>query len=360
MSKLYTIVGGQFGSEGKGQIAAFLTKNQNITYGIRIGGPNAGHTAYTKGRPNATKIVARSLPTPVYFGVAGIIGAEGLFSLPLLKKELKTAYQVTGKRPSLIIDTNAAVITEEDEIMEADLKGSIGSTGEGVGACTARRIMRRGKVVVGQMSKQVVDFLQGCNADVGITRRTSVFMNDFLETTDGTLLLEGTQGWGLGLYTGGYFPFCTSRESTPQSLWAGTGINPDLSKERETIMVLRTFPIRVGGNSGDLPYEVSWEEMKEITGGYIKLPEITSVTQKPRRIARFDDYNAMLAMQQCGPDYLALTFLDYVYPELAAETDPTRIRNVAGPWIDRVEGIRGIPIKYVSTGPGYTTQLLED
>ena len=38
------IVGGQYGSEGKGQIAAFLSNEYDLL--VRVGGPNAGHTVF--------------------------------------------------------------------------------------------------------------------------------------------------------------------------------------------------------------------------------------------------------------------------------------------------------------------------
>ncbi|MGH4014819.1 MAG: adenylosuccinate synthetase [Pseudonocardiaceae bacterium] len=42
------VVGGQFGSEGKGKIAAYLASE--MTMAIRTGGPNAGHTIENGGK----------------------------------------------------------------------------------------------------------------------------------------------------------------------------------------------------------------------------------------------------------------------------------------------------------------------
>src|SRR5437867_11042229 len=36
------LIGGQYGSEGKGQIAAYISKEYDLL--VRVGGPNAGHT----------------------------------------------------------------------------------------------------------------------------------------------------------------------------------------------------------------------------------------------------------------------------------------------------------------------------
>ena len=44
------VVGGQFGSEGKGKICAHLAVTDNVDYMVRCGGPNSGHTVYANGQ----------------------------------------------------------------------------------------------------------------------------------------------------------------------------------------------------------------------------------------------------------------------------------------------------------------------
>jgi len=38
------VVGGQYGSEGKGKICAYLALNDSVDFMVRCGGPNSGHT----------------------------------------------------------------------------------------------------------------------------------------------------------------------------------------------------------------------------------------------------------------------------------------------------------------------------
>jgi adenylosuccinate synthase len=38
------VVGGQFGSEGKGKVAHFFARSQNASVAVRVGGSNSGHT----------------------------------------------------------------------------------------------------------------------------------------------------------------------------------------------------------------------------------------------------------------------------------------------------------------------------
>lgn len=41
---LWVVVGGQYGSEGKGKVAAYLTRREDIDICVRCGGPNSGHS----------------------------------------------------------------------------------------------------------------------------------------------------------------------------------------------------------------------------------------------------------------------------------------------------------------------------
>jgi adenylosuccinate synthase len=43
------LIGGQYGSEGKGQIAGYLAPEYDFL--VRVGGPNAGHTVYAEPKP---------------------------------------------------------------------------------------------------------------------------------------------------------------------------------------------------------------------------------------------------------------------------------------------------------------------
>ena len=50
MGKLQVVVGGQYGSEGKGAVAGFLSQQTGGRgfVGVRVAGPNAGHTAWAE------------------------------------------------------------------------------------------------------------------------------------------------------------------------------------------------------------------------------------------------------------------------------------------------------------------------
>lgn len=354
-NELVLVYGGQYGSEGKGQIVSNLCQHgYGMRAGLRVGGPNAGHTFYTP----SGKVVVQTLPVTMWYSGRGYIGPGGILLLDLLQKEMDELRR-TGPMHSdqvlLKIDSNAAVITKAMQADESFLKSRIGSTGEGVGAATASKVMRDPATVLGSVPE---DQLPECFHDgrVEIVHGLQHEINTCLDNGQ-TLLIEGTQGYGLSLHTGGHYPYCTSRECTPNGILADAGVNQYLVGKYRRIAVVRTFPIRVGGNSGPLPGEISWEQLQEETDGYVKAPEITTVTKKARRIARmdFDDLHRMV--KQTAPTSLALTFFDYWYPEAAGAKHIEQLTTKHVDALRSLENILGVPIEYVSTGPGSTLHI---
>ena len=355
-ANLITVFGGQMGSEGKGQICQFLHEQNPFDIGVRVGGPNAGHTLFAYGVDGERhKVVVQSMPAAAMTGAIGVIGPAGVFIVSLLLQELVVAMQLTGKPAQLIIDPRAAIITPEMMAAEEHLGAAIGSTREGVGKATALKVMREPITVYQNMDKLAPIFNDPAGAAVAI-QDTVPYVNQCL-LQGRRVVIEGTQGYGLSLHTSGFYPFCTSRECTPHALYAETGINPRNAKygARE-IMVVRTYPIRVGGNSGPLANEISWDRLQEITDGYVKTPEITTVTKKVRRIARMDFELLERAVLQTRPTSIALTFLDYVFPKIAGLNpfqDLPDSPEVAE-YLTSLEQTLGVHISMVSTAQDIT------
>lgn len=357
-SKLWTVFGAQWGSEGKGEICALITKNERVDLAVRIGGPNAGHSSILE---DGTKVVVRSIPTPVMFGVDGVIGPEGMIHPDVLEAELRRAYQILGRPAKLYVDGCTSVVGEKhiESERNSGLTARIGSTSEGVGACTVDKVMRIPSAVVKDFDvmQGLIERFNGPEFNVVWGANTVQLCNDALLGGQ-NLLIEGTQGYGLSLNTGGYYPFCTSRECTPQALWAGTGINPKNASVSEVVAVCRTYPIRVGGNSGPMEGEMTWEQLKEVSHGYVKVPEKTTVTQRERRIAWWNNELFHRAILQTCPDVLAITFLDYRFPELAGlGAEELEANQAAKRWLDGIAFLGRLPVKYASTGPGKSFYL---
>jgi adenylosuccinate synthase len=355
--KMFTVYGGQFGSEGKGQIVRYITGelvNKGRVYAYRIGGPNAGHTFYI----GEDKIVTCQIPGPMFLApsVVGIIGPEGVISPGMLARELQDLVQhrqrTNGGRgfQTLLIDQSAAIITDEQLAREASLVKNIGSTGKGVGAATADKVMRTGKTAKDYDFKTITDKYD-LFIDIKIVD-TIGWVQKQKNKGPAYAIVEGTQGAGLSLHTSGYYPHCTSRECTPQGIWAGCGLHPGMAKESESVMVIRTYPIRVAGPSGPMTNELTWEEVSRRVGREVK--EITTVTKNTRRVSEIDIPELERTIAYTRPDAIALTFLDYVNSDIYKK-DP-RGNTLSQMYVSSIEQLLDTPVKYVGTGEGYVYQ----
>jgi adenylosuccinate synthase len=329
------LVGGQFGSEGKGHIASFLAKEYEVL--VRVGGPNAGHSVFEKPSP----FIHHQLPCGTRNTSAKLVIAPGAtLSLPKLLEEI----QLCGVGPDrLCIDGQAMIISDDDILAEEDLKASISSTGQGVGAATARRIMGRGG-----LTRLARDFneLKAFISDTGAVLEKAY-------RSGSKILVEGTQGTGLSLYHGSY-PHVTSRDTTVAGCLSEAGIAP--TRLRKVIMVCRTYPIRVAnakeGTSGPLSQEVTWDAVSRQSGIPLETlaeKEITSTTKRSRRVGSFDWSQLRRAAALNGPTDIALTFADYLDP---VNKDARRFEQLSSStiqFIEEVENVAGAPVSLIST-----------
>jgi adenylosuccinate synthase len=72
---------------------------------------------------------------------------------------------------------------------------------------------------------------------------------------------------------------------------AARRLNDALSRVRKVVMVVRSYPIRVGGPSGPLTREIEWEDVDERAGlpiGTLRERELTSKTNTLRRVGEFE------------------------------------------------------------------------
>lgn len=242
----------------------------------------------------------------------------------------------------LAIDPQAMVIVENDIKAEAQLKKAIASTGRGVGAAMARRILDRGK------AKLARDY-----ADLKPYMRYSAEVFDEAYARGGRIFLEGTQGTHLSLYHGSY-PFVTSRDTTVAGCLAEAGIPP--ARVRKVVMACRTYPIRVESppnkTSGRMTQEIDWDTVAERAGldaTELKKNERTSTTDRQRRVAEFDWAQLRRSAQLNGPSDIALTFVDYIH---AANKDARRFDQLTGEtiqFIEEVETVAQAPVTLIST-----------
>lgn len=318
------VVGGQYGSEGKGKICAFLAWREKMDICVRCGGPNSGHSFTLDGK----KIYRRQLPCVMEPHVRLLIPAGGAIDLDVLKYEIETAENDIGGQINLGIDYRAALIEKEDirNESESGMWQTIGSTQCGVGSATARRVMRNART-----AQNGPLWVQSYLTDVALELNRGV--------NDGkNILIEGTQGAGLSLYSR-FYPKATSRDTTAAGFASECGLSPLVIKE--VVVVFRTFPIRVAGKqSGYLEEEITWEDLQKESGANVSLVEHTSVTNRVRRVGRFELGNARRAVMLNRPTRIAFNFMDHLdYRNKGVRTLMELVPESVGRIADMVQGM---------------------
>lgn len=336
------LIGGQYGSEGKGNIAHFLAPEYEVL--VRVGGPNAGHKVFT--RDGADPYTFHQLPSGALANGRAtlVLGAGAVLSLHRLLREIS---ELAVPYDRLIIDPQAMMIEQSDIDWEVkELKDRIASTAQGVGRATARKILHRWEGSDVRLAGDVPELKH--------------YLGDSVEFFGGCLsagkriLLEGTQGTTLSLHHG-HYPHVTSRVTTVTGCLAEAGLAP--RHLRRAVMVCRTFPIRVGNTdtgktSGHMAQEVELAYIARRSGipiAELQKTETTSTTKRKRRIGEFDWGQFRRSIILNGPTDIALTFADYLgvknreafrYEQLTADT----LR-----FIEELEKVGGIPVSLIST-----------
>lgn len=334
------LIGGQYGSEGKGQVCAYLAKEYDLL--VRVGGPNAGHKVYQEPDPYAH----HQLPSGTKRCEARLlIGPGAVLNVEKLLKEIAEC-GVSADR--LTIDEQAMIINKQDIEEEAKLKEKIGSTGQGVGWATARRIRDRSDetTVLARDISELRPFL-------GSAIET---LHEIL-SRGGQIFLEGTQGTGLSLYHGVY-PYVTSRDTTVAGCLAETGIPP--GRVRKIVMVCRTYPIRVanppGGTSGPMSQETNWKEISrrsDISYDELLRTEKTTTTYRDRRVSEFDWGLLHKAVILNAPTDIALTFVDYLNKANRNARRFEQLTPATINFIQEIERVSGAPVSLISTRFSY-------
>ncbi len=329
------IIGGQFGSEGKGQIAAHIAPEYDCLF--RVGGPNAGHTVFEK----PEKHVFHLLPSGSYRNPNALllIGPGAVLSLDKLQEEINRYGIETGR---LIIDENAVIISKEDIVNESKLKQNISSTGQGVGFATANNLIARLKAEDSHKAKNFKELKPFIGS-------TAVELEK-LYRDNKKILLEGTQGSGLSLHHGIY-PYVTSRDTCVSGTLSEAGISP--KRVRKIILVTRTYPIRVGGSSGTFnSNEIDWATVAKRSGKDAQIlvdTEKTTTTKKDRRVAEFSWSMFRRACELNSPTDIALTFTDYISIANEKARRYDQLTNETRQLIEEIERCSGVKVSLIGT-----------
>lgn len=318
----YVLVDGQYGSTGKGLAASFLAEVMGdfVQVVTSNAGPNSGHTSYF----GDEKVVLCQLPT------MGVMTAKFEMGLPMIYMNAGAIIDIDRLNQEItdhsnfwgvVVDPAAAIVTNIAKLNEQGMHERIGSTGKGTGAALAAKIMRD-PTAVADAHQDGIDAIVGKAGGM-----------------DRVVFVEVSQGFSLSINAGGMYPYCTSRDCTVAQALSDAGLHP--STYRQSMMVVRTYPIRVAGNSGPCYWdqkETTWDELGQE-------PEITTVTKKVRRVFTWSDKQFCDAVRANRPDHLFINFMNYL-PQVHW---PDFVRNVRDKYVE-VMGRQPLSI-LLGTGP---------
>lgn len=322
------IVGGFFGDEGKGKVVAHIAHADKPVIISRGGvGPNAGHTVQVGDHEYSVRMVPSGF---VYKKAKLCIGSGVLVDPRVLEYEIKTL-DVKGR---IFVDKRCGVITEDHIARDkgsTHLAKKIGSTGSGCGPANSDRVMR--------VAPQAKDIPELAEYLLDVPKA----IDDALKKKK-TVLLEGTQGFGISLYYGTY-PFVTSKDTSASQIAADNGVGP--TKIDDVIVVFKAYPTRVG--EGPFNTEMSFSKSDAMG-----IQEFGTVTHRKRRIGGWDGGMAQYSAMINGCTQAAITGIDHVDKACFGITDYGKLTKKAKDFLKQAEEDIGSPITLISTGPEIT------
>jgi adenylosuccinate synthase len=415
MSNITSIVGAQWGDEGKGRIVDYLAVHSDIVIRFQ-GGDNAGHTVINEHGKFALHIIPSGIFNPK---TTNIVGTGTVVNFETMATELASIAEKGVEVNNLFIDVRAHLIMPYHCMLDGaqelakSQKMQIGTTKRGIGPCYSDKATRSGiraadlldfdrlknrlEMALPQKNRELSYFgLPEVTLDEMLTlcsKWKEQFGDKIIDSVPlvrqayedkKKILLEGQLGimrdldWGI-------YPYTTSSNPTAGGATNGAGIAP--SRISEVIGVAKVYSTSVGGG----PFMT---ELLDETGKKLQDigKEYGATTGRPRRCGWFDAVAADFSCWINGFTSVALTKLDVldsfeklkvcvayrVNGEIIKHLPETALQEIAEPiyeeydgwmsdttnarkWEDlpknaqiyckRLSELIGAPIKYISVGP---------
>ncbi len=328
-----TVIGGQWGDEGKGKVIDWLADRADVVVRFQ-GGNNAGHTIVVG---NSTYKLSL-LPSGVVQGKLSIIGNGVVVDPWSLLDEIERA-KAQGLRIDpdiLVLADNATLILplhrDLDQAREARAgAGKIGTTGRGIGPAYEDKVGRRAIRFADLADREALDIKierllahhAALRAGLGLPEiLPEQIMAQLLEIApkvapyvkpawrilgqaiaDGRrVLFEGAQATLLDVDHGTY-PYVTSSNTVAGQAAAGAGVGPQAGGY--VLGIVKAYTTRVG--EGPFPTELH-DEIGRLLGE--RGHEFGTVTGRPRRCGWFDAALVRQSVMVGGIQGIVLTKLD--------------------------------------------------
>ncbi len=326
----YTIVGTQWGDEGKGKIVDWISSNADLIIRYQ-GGNNAGHTIKVDKKVYKLNL----LPSGIINNKKCAIGNGVVLDPWALINEINNL-----KKNGINVDNNNLLIADNiclilpihkllDEINEnARGMNKIGTTKKGIGPAyedkVARRAIRICDLKYPSLLKKKITTLNNYHKDKLLRHNINLddyyedllsisdYLNSFcvplwkiindLGKNNKTIVFEGAQGSMLDIDFGTY-PYVTSSNTISGEIFSGTGFSN--RNNHKILGITKAYTTRVG--SGPLPTEL-FDSIGEHLGE--KGQEFGTVTKRKRRCGWFDSVLLRQSIQLNGITDIVLTKLD--------------------------------------------------
>jgi adenylosuccinate synthase len=327
-----TVIGAQWGDEGKGKIIDWLSNRADMVVRFQ-GGNNAGHTIVTG---NSTYKLSL-LPSGVVQGKRSIIG-NGVVVDPwsLLEEIGRVGAAGLKVTPDLLVLAENAVLVlplhrELDALREEAASQKLGTTKRGIGPAYEDKVGRRAiraidlgdpAALPGKIERLLAHHnvlrrgFGAAEVDAGallaslnaIAPKIAPFLGSSWRELDAArkagkrVLFEGAQAVLLDIDHGTY-PFVTSSNTVAGQAAAGAGVSP---RAIGTVLgIVKSYTTRVG--EGPFP-----TELKDATGEKLgeRGHEFGTVTGRKRRCGWFDSVLVRQTVVTGGVDGICLTKLD--------------------------------------------------
>ncbi len=327
-----TVIGAQWGDEGKGKLVDWLSNRADVVVRFQ-GGHNAGHTLVVGNQVYKLSL----LPSGVVQGKLSIIGNGVVVDPWHLLSEIETLRgQGVEIGPDLLmLADNACLILplhrDLDQAREAAATQKIGTTGRGIGPAYEDKVGRRAIRVADLADREALEAkidrllahhgplrrglglpefdAAGLLAELeAMAPRILPFARPAWLELDGLVkggrrvLFEGAQGALLDVDHGTY-PFVTSSNTVAGQAAAGSGLGP--KGPGYVLGIVKAYTTRVG--EGPFPTELT-DAVGEHLGRVGR--EFGTVTGRSRRCGWFDAALVRQSVALNGISGIALTKLD--------------------------------------------------
>jgi len=327
-----TVVGAQWGDEGKGKLVDWLSSRADVVVRFQ-GGHNAGHTLVVGNQTYKLSL----LPSGVVQGKLSVIG-NGVVVDPwhLLDEIARIGAQGVAITPDiLVLADNACLILplhrDLDQAREAASSNKIGTTGRGIGPAYEDKVGRRAIRVADLSDREALEAkidrllshhaplrrglgLPEANAAAILAELEAIapkvlayakpawrILDERVKAGD-RVLFEGAQGALLDVDHGTY-PFVTSSNTVAGQAAAGSGLGP--KGPGYVLGIVKAYTTRVG--EGPFPTELHDEVGRHLSAvGH----EVGTVTGRQRRCGWFDAVLVRQSVALNGMQGIALTKLD--------------------------------------------------